>query len=80
MGNRATDMPLVASVADIRGTGQMLAPFLFEILTVQVAGRTGSALNTAERDLITHVLLLAVIAMYTEVLGIQEQSLSRIVF
>lgn len=59
-----------AAVADIRSLVQAVAAFLFKVLTGLIAGRTGSAFDTAEDDLTAGICLLTVIPVDTEVLGI----------
>lgn len=59
-----------AAIADIGGMVEPVAAFLFEVLAGPVAGGTGSALDTTDEDFLAYICLLAVIAVYAEVVGI----------
>lgn len=67
--------PFGASVADIRSLVQAVAVFLFKVLAGLIAGRTGSAFDTAEDDLAAGICFPTVIPMHTEVLGIIKSTL-----
>ncbi len=70
MRDGTAGMPLIAPVADIGRPVKPGAAFFDEILTALVTGEAGSALNVAENDLSTDILLLAVETMDAEVFGI----------
>lgn len=61
---------LVTAIADIRSFIEPAAAFLFKIGTGLVAGRTGSTLDTTEKDFSTGIGLFAVIAVDTKVFGV----------
>lgn len=60
----------VTAVTDVRGLIQTSAAFPDEIPAGLVTGRTGSALDAAEDDLVTDIGLAAMVSMDTEVFGV----------
>ena len=66
---------LWASIANIRGSVQTAASFLFKVFASLVTCRTGSTFHTAKKDLATGIGFLVMIAMDTEVLSIIKGAL-----
>ena len=66
---------LFAAVADIRGLVKPNTAFLYKVLTVGVAGGTGRAFDTTENDLPTYICFGTAIALFTEVVLIDEAAL-----
>ena len=66
---------LRASIANIRGSVQTAALFLFKVFAGLVTCRTGSTLHTAKNNLAASIGFLAMIAMDTEVLSIIKGAL-----
>ena len=60
----------ITAVADIGSFIESAAAFPFKVRTGLVAGRAGSALDTAKKDFPTGICLFAMIAVYTKVSGI----------
>ncbi len=60
----------ITAIADIRGIIESATAFLFKIWAGMVTGRTGSTLDTTNKDFPAGIRLFVMVAMYTKVFGI----------
>lgn len=72
--DRAFTDTLVTAITDERGFVESAAALFDKVFAGLVAGRTGMTFHTAEDDLAAGIGLMAVIALHTEVLFIDERT------
>ena len=76
---RAAGMALVTAVTDIRCAGEPAAVFFHEVPAMLVTAGAGSALDTAELNLVTDIGMLTVEPFRAEVVGVKEKALACVI-
>jgi hypothetical protein len=72
--NRTVVDLFITAVADIRSLVQTFTTFFLEIPAGLVTGRTGSAFDPAQDDLVAGIGLFAVVSVNTKVMGIVKRA------
>jgi hypothetical protein len=72
--NRTAVDLFITAVADIRSLVQTFTTFFLEIPAGLVTGRTGSAFDPAQDDLVAGIGLFAVVSVNTKVMGIVKRA------